>query len=88
MTTIVNFVPAYKQAPVASYLLSKDLSNAAKKINALRAEDNQVSVILPQSAAELKDQLQDQLDEEILVVFETLPGLGFVTKMTLQHFVC
>ena len=78
MTTIVNFVPAYKQAPVASYLLSKDLSNAAKKINALHAEDNQVSVILPQTAAELKDQLQDQLDEEILVVFETLPGLGFV----------
>ena len=77
MTTIINFVPAYKDRPVALELLKKDVSAAAEVIKGV-IKDTDGAVIMPSGVPELTEQLSVQLEGVARVVEETLPNLGFV----------
>ena len=70
--TIVNFMPAYAQAPVASRLLSSDVAAAAEKVRESGAE----AVLVPRGC-EGAAALADALGEGVRVV-ECDPELGFV----------
>lgn len=77
MTTIINFVPAYKDRPVALELLKKDVPTAAEAIKAV-INNADGAVIMPAGIPELTEQLAVQLEGVARVTEETLPGLGFV----------
>ena len=70
--TIVNLMPAHRQAPVALWLLARDFDASAKKIAATGAE----AVLLP-AGHELAARLSDALGDSVRVV-ECNPELGFV----------
>lgn len=70
--TIVNFMPAHKQAPVALWLLKKDVAAAAEKIKSAGAE----AVLVPEGDA-VAPELAAALGEAVRVV-ECNPELGFV----------
>lgn len=70
--TIVNFMPAHKQAPVALWLLKKDVACAAEKIRAAGAE----AVLVPAGEPVAAD-LASALGDGVRVV-ECDPELGFV----------
>ena len=69
--TVVNFMPAHKQAPVGLYLLSKDVEGAARLI----AQSGAEAVLVP-SGHELAAPLAEALGEAVRVV-ECDPELGF-----------
>ena len=70
--TIVNFMPAYAQAPVAPWLLSKDVAAAAAKVREAGAD----AALVP-AGCEGATALADALGEGVRVV-ECAPELGFV----------
>ncbi|WP_321971943.1 NADH-ubiquinone oxidoreductase-F iron-sulfur binding region domain-containing protein [Paratractidigestivibacter sp.] len=69
---IVNFMPAHKQAPVALWLLKKDVAAAAEKIKSAGAE----AVLVP-AGDPVATELASALDDAARVV-ECNPELGFV----------
>lgn len=70
--TIVNFMPAYKQAPVALWLLKKDVGAAAEKIRAAGA-----SAVLVPAGDPVAPELATVLGDSVRVV-GCDPELGFV----------
>ena len=70
--TIINFMPAHKQAPVALWLLKKDVAAAAEKIAGAGAQ----AVLVP-AGDEVSAALADALGESCRVI-ECDPSLGFV----------
>ena len=70
--TIRNFMPAHRQAPVALWLLKKDVAAAAEKI----AEAGAQAVLVP-ADDEVSAALADALGESCRVI-ECDPSLGFV----------
>ena len=70
--TIVNFMPAYKQAPVALWLLKRDVAAAAEKIRAAGA-----SAVLVPAGDPVAPELATVLGDAVRVV-ECDPELGFV----------
>ena len=70
--TIINFMPAHKQAPVALWLLKKDVAATAEKIAGAGAQ----AVLVP-AGDEASAALADALGESCRVI-ECDPSLGFV----------
>ena len=70
--TIINFMPVHRQAPVALWLLKKDVAAAAEKI----AEAGAQAVLVP-AGDEVSAALADALGESCRVI-ECDPSLGFV----------
>ncbi len=70
--TIINFMPVHRQAPVALWLLKKDVAAAAEKI----AETGAQAVLVP-AGDEVSAALADALGESCRVI-ECDPSLGFV----------
>ena len=50
--TIINFMPAYAEAPVSLHLLKSDVEGALAKVRAL-AQTDEVAVVLPQDEGDL-----------------------------------
>ena len=70
--TIINFMPVHRQAPVALWLLKKDVAAAAEKI----AEAGAQAVLMP-AGDEVSATLADALGESCRVI-ECDPSRGFV----------
>ena len=70
--TIINFMPVHRQAPVALWLLKKDVAAAAEKI----AKTGAQAVLVP-ARDEASSALADALGDSCRVV-ECDPSLGFV----------
>lgn len=64
MTTIVNFMPVYAQAPVAQTLLERDVDAAAAAVRSLTGE----VVVLVSSACTVAEKLARELDGAARVV--------------------
>lgn len=78
MTTIINFMPVYHQAPVSLHLLKADVDGAAAKIRAVAEDDGDLRVLVPSDEGELAAQLRLALALGDEVVAEADPLVGFV----------
>lgn len=77
MTTIINFMPLHREAPVGLYLLKRDVDAAAGAIRAVVADGaDDVSVLVP-AGDPVASQLDAALSGDARIV-EADPSLGFV----------
>ena len=78
MTTIINFMPVYHQAPVSLHLLKADVAAAAEHIRAAAEDDGELRVLVPSTEPELAAELREDLGLGAEAVVEADPLVGFV----------